>query len=112
MEREVDAISSHDRFLGFLKETDMSKKCAKRYLTTAIGTRSNLFDEECNVTIKFNLRMDTLFFDIIEDIIVEALPEEVVLDNVNAVKINCKKNRGGKSGKRGKGDKLGKPGKK
>ena len=42
---------------------------------TAIGTRSNLFDEECNVAIKFNLRMDTPFFDIIEDVIVEALPE-------------------------------------
>ena len=60
----------------------------------------------------FNLRMDTLFFDIIEDVIDEALPEGVVLDNVNAVKINCKKSRGGKGGKRGKGDKSGKPGKK
>ena len=109
--RVMTFLSSHDRFVGFLKETDMPKKCVKKYLTAAVGHRSNIFDKGCDLAFKFVLKLDKPFLKMLKDTIAEALPEEVVLKDVLVTKMNCKKGRG-KSDKRSKGDKAGKPGKK
>jgi len=116
----MTALSSHERFVSFLEKSDMSKKCAKKHMATAVGHHSsNLFEEGgCELTFGFALKLDSPFLVMMEDVIRDALAEEgVVLKDVVTTKINCK-SRGGRSGsgKRGKGNKssskAGKPGKK
>ena len=115
--RVMDFLRNHERFVRFLGEKDLPKKCAKKYLTAAGGKRSgNLFEGgACDLSFKFALKLDAPFSAGLDDVIADALPSGIKLEKVTTTKMNCMD-----GGKRGKGDKAakksskagGKPGKK
>ena len=61
-ENVVEFLSSHKRFVRFLEDKDLSKKCRKEYMSNAIGVMRNedLFDKECKLTIKMNAKLELL----------------------------------------------------
>ena len=115
--RVMDFLSNQDRFVSFLHQRDLPKKCAKKYLTAAGGKRrGNLFKGGvCDLSFKFALKLDAPLLGSLDEVISSALPSGVRLEKVTTAKMNCKD-----GGKRGKGNKAakksskagGKPGKK
>ena len=124
-EQVVDSLSSHQRFVHFLMDKDMSKKCREELLSSAIGVRRDegIFDKGCELTIKINAKLELLKEDVPEfeasfkEAVVDSLPMGIVVDEVMATKMmNCEEDGsrgpGGKSKKgksaKSKGGKRGK----
>ena len=122
-EHVVESLSSHKRFVRFLEGKDLPKKCRKEYLSNAVGVMRDegIFDQGCKLTIKIDAKLELLKADVpdfetsFKEALGDGLPEDTVVDEVMATKMNCEDSSspGGKS-KKGKStkSKVGKRGKK
>ena len=124
-EHVVESLSSHTRFVRFLEDKDLSKKCRKEYLSNAVGVMHDegIFGQGCKLTIKMNAKLELLkkdepdFVSSFKEAFGDGLPSDIVVDEVMATKINCEdssssspdgKSKRGKSAKKAKGGKRGK----
>ena len=124
-EHVVESLSSHARFVRFLKGKDLSKKCHKKYLSNAVGVihDEGIFDNGCKLTIKMNAKLELLkkdepdFVSSFKEAVGDGLlMDNIVVDEVMATKMNCEGSGPGPGGKSKKGkstkSKGGKRGKK
>jgi hypothetical protein len=124
-EHVVESLSSHKRFVRFLEDKDLSKKCRKEYLSNAVGVihDEGIFDQGCKLTIKMNAKLELLKEDVpdfetsFKEAVGDGLPmDNIFVDGVMATKMNCEGSSPGPGGKSKKGkstkSKGGKRGKK